>query len=317
MENRVFVLEKVFEAASIMPVLSDNNEVFKIDSSASIKEAINYIDSHNYKLIYINIDFLDISIIPIFVALINNNFVGHIIFSGDYKNPSVVKKMGEFKSVDVLIKPFDGTWLKNAIIEHFKTGKPIGNESKNILSPYFIFRLISYENGNIALKINFNGKKGFIIFESGFVVHAKYTDKEGKEALRHIIKDHIPSNKKNVKITTPGLFAKKNIQINISSILEDFDSSHKTPILAKSEPKKINSELISYMYEKIELFYSGDNSNIIENTINEMGFSIDLFPKSEEIELIEKISEKIKNMNKSIEFKKCMMNFIIGKEKGC
>lgn len=165
------------------------------------------------------------------MELLNKNFIGHIILSGDYKNPSVVKKMGEFKSIDVLIKPFDTVWLKNAIIEHFKTGKPIGNEAKNILSPYFIFRLINYENGNLALKINFNDKKGFIVFEGGFAVHAKYADKEGKDALKYIIKDHIPSNRKVIKITSPGLFTKKNIQINIANILEEFDSSQNIPNL--------------------------------------------------------------------------------------
>jgi len=231
MKKRVFILEKVLDAAAILPVLSKDNEVFTIDSTASVKESMEYIKKNDYNLIYINIDYLDMNIIPLFINLRNRGFKDNIIFSGDYKKPSVVKKMGVFKSVDVLIKPFDGLWLKNTIIEYLETGKSIGNESESILSPYFIFRLIDYENGNISLKILFNGNKGFVIFEGGFAVYAKYAETEGKEALRNIVNIRMKSNRMDIKITSPGLFTKKNIKVNIAEILKEFDSSSSIPNL--------------------------------------------------------------------------------------
>ncbi len=225
MNNKVFFLETVLEASSILPVLSSNDNVFEIDSTASINEAINYIKNNNYKLVYINIEFLDMNILPFFICLMNENFIGRIVFSANYKSPLVIKKIASFKSLDVLIKPFDNIWLKNAIIEHLQTGKYLGNHSKNILSQYFILKLIDSEKGDIALKINFDGRKGLIVFDKGIITYAKYYDRDGVKAVKSIISDFSKSAKTEIKITKPGLFIKKNIKIAPASILDEYNSS--------------------------------------------------------------------------------------------
>jgi len=225
MRNKIFFLETVLEASSILPVLSSNNDVFEIDSTSSIKEAVNYIKNNDYKLVYINIEFLDMEILPVFISLINKNFIGRIIFSANYKSPFVIKKIASFKSLDVLIKPFDSAWLRNAIIEHLQMEKSLGNNSKSILSQYFILKLIDVEKGDIALKINFDGRKGLIVFDKGIITHAKYYDRDGVRAIKSLISDFAKSNKKEIKITKPGLFVKKNANITTASILDDYNSS--------------------------------------------------------------------------------------------
>ncbi len=312
--KRVLFIEKTIEATTILPTLSSNNREFEIDSTASIDGSINFIKKNKYSLVYINIDFLDMSIIPVFEALLKQKYIGNIIFSGDYKNPRVIKKTDDFNTLDILIKPFDNSWLKKAISSHLTSGKSIGNESTTILSLYFIFKIIAIEKGTIAFKTNFDGKKGLLVFENGIVVHSKFDNKDDISALKEFIESNVPSNKREITITTPGFFVKKNSNINLSSILDTHDNSGNTTP-KQNDPINSYSSLISFMLDKFRDFDNKDALKEIESTANEMGFSLISFPSNEEIDLIENVSRKLDDTSKSMDFKKVMINFLISNQK--
>jgi len=315
--KRLLFIEKFIETTSILPYLSANNSDFAIDTVSSTYESVALIKKNQYDLIYININFLDMTIIPLFEILIKSQYSDNIIFSGDYKNPRVIKKTKDYKSLNILIKPFDGVWLRNTISDHLKHGSSIGNESSKILTLRFLFKLIDIENGTIAFKINIDGKKGLIIFEEGIIVHVRYDNKNDMDALKEFIKTDGSSGIKELKIFSPGLFLKKNSSIRFNSILPILDTN------SKKEPPKVvtktnaYSELISFMIEKMEELKIQNSFAIIESTANKMGVPIDPFPQNEEITLIENISKIIKNKENVMRFKKYMIDFLISKDKNC
>ncbi len=328
--GRLLFIEKVIETVSILPVIAANDNAFEIDSTASMDEALNLLKSNRYDLIYINLDFLDMRIMPIFEALIGKSFLGRIIFSGDYKNPKIVKKIGFFKSLDVLIKPFDNNWFKSAIIDNLKQGKSIGNDSEIILSQQFIFKLIYYEKGEIAFKLNLDGDKGTIVFENGIIVHAKYGNFEAEAAVESIINTKVPPSKKDIKITTPGFFMKKHCQVDLIEVIERRDSQNTAPapepeadpLPATTEPSpaaepavEIKSPLINYMSDCLAEYQIDEPQALILNTIDEMGFTIDTLPQNEEIVLIEYVSKKIPDESNVLDFKKKVVNYLINRDK--
>ncbi len=92
MKKKILFLEKVIEASIILPDLLLNND-FEIDAISSVNDAVKLAKKNIYNLIYLNIEFLEMNIIPIFEVLINKKYSGQIIFSGDYKKPIVIKKI--------------------------------------------------------------------------------------------------------------------------------------------------------------------------------------------------------------------------------
>ncbi len=308
MKKKILFLEKVIETSIILPDLLLNND-FEIDAISSISKAVKLIKKNIYNLIYLNIEFLEVNIISLFETLINKKYSGQIIFSGDYKNPIVIKKINYFKTLNVLIKPFDNAWLRNTINNHLKTGQSIGNNSSKALSLFFILKIINFYKESITLKINFRNKKGLIVIEKGIIVHSKFDNKEGLYALKNMIEIEIPLGEKEISISTPGFFIKKDTNINLNSVLESYENPEKNTEIIKYGQSVQYSPFILFMVEHLKK-YTVSSDKIIKETISEMGFSIEIFPMSGEIDLIMNVSKKIIESDYQTEFKNLMVNYL-------
>ncbi len=308
MERKILFLEKVIDTSIILPDLLLNNN-FEIDAASSVNDAVKLAKRNIYNLIYLNIDFLEAAIIPLFEILINKNHSGQIIFSGDYKNPVVIKKMNYFKSLNVLIKPFDNVWLRNTISDYLNTGKSFANNSDKILSLFFILKLIDFYKNTITLKVNFTNNKGLIVIEKGIIVHSKFDNNEGLNALKNMIEIEIPLIEREITISTPGFFIKKNTNINLSSVLESYENPQETAEPLKPSETIQLSPFLLFMVEQLKR-YTVNSDKIVKETVSKMGLSIETFSVSGEIDLIMNVSKNIIESNYQTEFKNLMVNFL-------
>ena len=90
------------------------------DFCESLNEGQKLFDENYYGLIIIDLSILNKDILEFIEKIRRGNFYGDIIFTGNYKDPSTLKKIELLKEIEVLLKPFDIEWFVSRIEKYFR-----------------------------------------------------------------------------------------------------------------------------------------------------------------------------------------------------
>ncbi|MCK4890142.1 MAG: DUF4388 domain-containing protein, partial [Candidatus Aminicenantes bacterium] len=264
------------------------------DFCESLDEGQEFFKENYYGLIIIDLSILNKDILEFIEDIRRGNFYGDIIFTGNYKDPSTLKKMEVLKEIEVLLKPFDIEWFVSRIDKYFRENISIGNRIDSI-GPCFFMRLLNLGSCTITCKISKDDKTGMIFFENGQIVNAKSWKNSGELALVDLLdladaRIDIIGDKKSIS---------RKINMDFNSLISVVSSqSSKGCIDRVASEGSDNSGFIEFIIDEMKNTGKVDGEMIVNNAIQAMGLNTLSFPSDSEIDLIEHVSGGIKDKSK-------------------
>ena len=187
MPNKILLVddEKIF-LQSLKKGLAELSDVFETDICFSVTEAIKQLEANEYDLVVTDIRMPFKSGIDLLLYLRSINFSGGIKLMSAYKTEENLKKINNIGIVDVISKPFDLEWFQSMLLEYFEKEQEssVTFESIDLLS---VMQVINIDKKSSALKIEINGKNGFIYFKDGEIINAEYEDFQGEDAVLELM----------------------------------------------------------------------------------------------------------------------------------
>ena len=284
----------------------------RTDFCETLEKGRKFFSEQYYGLIIIDLSVLNKDILEFIEDIRRGNYYGDIVFTGNYRDPSIMKKIELFKGIEILLKPFDIEWFVSGIDKYFRENISIGNRIDTI-GPCFFMRLLNLGSCTITCKITKDEKTGVIYFENGQIVNAKSWKNSGELALIDLL--DLPDAR--IDIIGDKKFVTKKINMDFNSLISIVSSQTSKGCVEKVDD--VGSEsggFIEFIIAEINIIKGMDGVMVVNNAIRSMGLDIVNFPSDSEVDLIERISGEIKDKSKLLKFKKDMMSFLKEREIG-
>jgi len=282
------------------------------DFCESLDEGQELFKENYYGLIIIDLSILNKDILEFIEDIRRGNFYGDIVFTGNYKDPSTLKKIQLLKEIEVLLKPFDIEWFVSKVNRYFRENISIGNRIDSI-GPCFFIRLLNLGSCTITCKISKDDKTGMIFFENGQIVNAKSWKNSGELALVDLLdladaRIDIIGDKKSIS---------RKINMDFNSLISVVSSQSSKGCVDKvTDEGPDSSGFIEFIIDEIKKSGGINGEMIVNDAVMAMGLSTFSFPSESEIDLIERVSGDFKDKSKVLKFKKNMMSYLKDREIG-
>lgn len=168
--------------------LSEYEDVFTTDICFSVNEAIKLNERNEYDLIITDIQMPEKSGLDLFVYLREHHFEGGVFAMTAYASEDFFKKIKKLGGLDIISKPFKFTWFKDRILEFFSRNEHGVSGKIDSINLTSILQVINLEKKSVVVKIKIEDNEGFLYFNKGEMVHAKFKELLGEEAAVHLIK---------------------------------------------------------------------------------------------------------------------------------
>ncbi len=282
------------------------------DFCESLDEGQKLFNENYYGLIIIDLSILSKDILEFIEEIRRGNFYGDIIFTGNYKDPSTLRKIELLKEIEVLLKPFDIEWFISRIEKYFSDNISIGNRIDSI-GPCFFLRLLNLGSCTITCKISKDDKVGMIFFENGQIISAKSWMNSGELALV----DLLELSDARIDIIGDKKSVSRKINMDFNSLISIVSSQTPKGCVDRVAGGGTNNfGFIEFIVDEMNKTGKVDGEMIVNSAILKMGLSTFSFPSASEIDLIEHISGDIKDKSKLLKFKKNMMSYLRDREVG-
>ena len=284
----------------------------KTDFCTTLEDARSHFKDQYYGLIIIDLFILNRDILEFIEDIRRGNFYVDIIFTGSYTDPSTIKKIELLKDIEVLLKPFSIEWFVSRVKKYFLEGISIGNRIDTI-GPCFYMRLMNLGSCTAICKVTNDDKSGTIHFEKGEIIHAKSWGNTGELAII----DLIDLNNPNIDITSDEKVGSQKISMDFATLMSIVSSQSKKKCIEKvTESDGEDSGFVEYVIGEVDSVKGMDGYSVVNKVVESMGQRIAAFPEDSEVDLIERVSEEIKDKSNLIKFKKNMMSYLKEREMG-
>lgn len=187
MNNKILLVDdEKFFLEGLKEGLSEYSEFFSTDICFSVDEAIKLIKKNEYDLIISDIRMPKKSGLDLFMYLKKNKYHGGFIAMTAYGTEEILHKIKRLGGLDIILKPFNFSWFKDKILDFFAEEEGVSGvvDSIDLTS---LLQMINLEKKSVVVKVESQGKEGFIYFNQGEIIHARYGDLKGEEAATRLI----------------------------------------------------------------------------------------------------------------------------------
>jgi len=259
--KRILIVD---DEKTILNVLKEGfkkyEDLFKTDTASTAEDAIELIKKNKYSLVISDIRLPGKSGIDVLIELRKNQPDAGFIAMTAFSNPEVEEKVKNFGALKYIEKPFSLATLRKIVLNFLneeETGVRGIVESINVTS---ILQLMNMEKKTCVLWIELDGKRGYIAFEEGEIVDAKFGSLKGLDAAKFIIK----RNEGEIRIDTKRRAKKRTIDQSFMNILldsmkekdenskngKDFDSLNNSEN-ENRQPEILHKEIDLKSYKKV------------------------------------------------------------------
>jgi len=243
-------------------------DLFETDIAFNAKDALKLIKKNTYHLVVSDIRLPDKSGVELFLELKKIQPACKFIAITAFSNPEVKEKVEELGALKYLEKPFDFKEFEELVLKAVEEeSTPHSERIEDLIELTTLLQLINMEKKTLVLWVVLDGQKGYIAFENGEIIDAKFGNLRGVEAVNFLIM----KNKGKLKIDRGKKARKRTINIPFMTLL-------------------LNAVKTKDDMERESKDYSNINSEAAENSI---GKTI--------IEKVEEEFEKIANKFKEID----------------
>lgn len=174
---------------SLTDFLTDSTDMFEISTSTSVKEAIRNTQKTNFDLIVTDIRMPGKSGIDLLIHLKKKNFKGKVMAMTAYGNEKIFAQVHQLGGMRVILKPFDFASFKNLLVQVTDDHRGFSGTIQYI-DLTSLLQLINLEKKSVTVKIKIDNHTGYIFFEEGEIIEARYNGIDGRDAFTQILEQN-------------------------------------------------------------------------------------------------------------------------------
>jgi len=224
MNKRLLLVDDdVILLKSLVNLLSDCTDLFETHISSSVDDALFLTKVKKYDLVITDIQLPGKSGLDLMLSLKQNMFQGTIMVMTGHGDREILKKIRELGGMNIIVKPIHLQWFKKTVIEFFEEKHGLSG-TMDAIDLASILQIINLEKKSTTVRVEVNGKYGFLYFEDGELTNAEYDGLSGEEAAVKLIalnkgKFSIIKSKKGIKreIEEPFISLLMNIMKDIDN----------------------------------------------------------------------------------------------------
>ena len=171
---------------SLVSLLSDCTDLFETHISSSVDDALFLTKVKNYDLVITDIHMPGKTGIDLMINLKQNMFKGTIMVMTGLGDRETFEKIRELGGMNIIVKPIHLQWFKKMVVKFFEEKQGLSG-TMDAIDLASILQVINLEKKSAAIRIEVDGKYGFLYFEKGELINAEFDDLAGEKAAAKLI----------------------------------------------------------------------------------------------------------------------------------